>query len=465
MEFHDSIIRDLAALGVTPNIVTYTSDSFEIIHKYALQMIEEGKAFMDNTPQMEMRDERMKRVNSKNRDLPVEENLKLFELMCSGSEEGAEYCLRAKIDMTSKNGTLRDPVMYRANPLPHHRTGTKYHAYPTYDFACPIVDSIEGVTHAMRTTEYRDRDAQYAWFQRALSLRKVTIHSFSRLNFINTVLSKRKLAWFVEQGLVDGWNDPRFPTVQGMIRRGVSIDAMRDFMISQGASKKNVDMEWDKFFSNNKKFIDATAPRFVCVCDKVKVTVSNGPEEVEESKVPLHPKLPELGERPIRRFKHVIIERSDADTFEEGEKITLLNWGNVIVDSIVKNEEGEITEIIVTSKPEDIVFKGTKKVTWLADLPDLVKVKLREFDHLITKRVLEDGDKLEDFVNPVTEADTEAWTAPVFKEHVELHETLQFMRRGYYIADKLDNDEIELIMIPDGKKKSMSGLKGKLAHR
>ena len=245
-EYQTSIIEDLAKIGVKPDVVTFTSDYFETIRLYALSMIENGLAYMDDTPQEQMQDERMKRQNSKHRDQTPADALKHFELMCGGSEEGKVWCLRAKIDMTSDNGTLRDPVLYRQNTTPHHRSGTKYKAYPTYDLACPIVDSIEGVSHALRTTEYDDRNAQYMWIQKALGLRRVRIQTFARMNFMYTVMSKRKLTWFVDTGRVTGWDDPRFPTVRGVSRRGIDVDALKRFMCSQGASRRIVNMEWSK---------------------------------------------------------------------------------------------------------------------------------------------------------------------------------------------------------------------------
>jgi len=203
-EFQDSIVEDLAKLGVKPDLVTYTSDYFEAIAGYAKYMILNGLAYMDDTPQEQMKTERADRQESKHRNQSPEDAMKYFKLMSSGSEDGSKWCLRAKIDMQSDNGTLRDPVLYRQNLKPHHRSGTKFKAYPTYDLACPIVDSLEGVTHALRTTEYDDRNAQYQWVQKALGLRRSRVHTFSRVNFKNTVLSKRKLIWFVENGYVTG---------------------------------------------------------------------------------------------------------------------------------------------------------------------------------------------------------------------------------------------------------------------
>ena len=189
---------------------------------------------MDDTPQEQMQAERLEKKPSYRRDSSPEENVNIFNQLLLGHPDYIKYCMRAKIDMESVNGTMRDPVMYRYNPTPHHRTGTRFKAYPTYDFVCPIVDAIEGVTHALRTTEYNDRDEQYKWIQNALRLRKVHIWTYGKMNFVNTVLSKRKLTWFVENGLVDSWFDPRFPTVQGCIRRGMNVDALKAFILSQG---------------------------------------------------------------------------------------------------------------------------------------------------------------------------------------------------------------------------------------
>jgi glutamyl-tRNA synthetase len=232
--------------------------------------------------------------------------------------------------MSSDNGTLRDPVLHRQNLTPHHRSGTTFKAYPTYDLACPIVDSLEGVTHALRTTEYNDRDEQYQWILSALNLRKVRIHAFSRVNFVYTVLSKRKLAWFVEQGLVEGWGDARFPTVRGVVRRGVNVAALRTFIYSQGASRRVVNMEWNKFWAENKREIDKKAKRFMAIdaLRKVPLTITNhtGGDNVYLT-TSFHPKDPTVGERAIRIASQVSLEEADCLGMTVGEDIVLLRWG------------------------------------------------------------------------------------------------------------------------------------------
>jgi glutamyl/glutaminyl-tRNA synthetase len=232
------------------------------------------------------------------RENTIEFNLDQFEKLLQGVE--TEWCLRAKANMKSVNGCMRDPVLYRYNADPHLRTGTTFKAYPTYDFACPIVDSIEGVTHAMRTLEYKDRDEQYYWMLEALRLRPVKIVEFSRLNFQYTLLSKRKLTWFVNEGVVDGWMDPRFPTVQGMLRRGLVVENLRKFMIAQGASKRVVDMEWDKFWSDNARMLDPITPRYMAIttAGAVPIRFTGGddvPAGVEARTLALHDKNTELG--------------------------------------------------------------------------------------------------------------------------------------------------------------------------
>merc|ERR1712093_595556 len=186
-------------VGIKPDKTSYTSDYLEDLYQYGIRMIKEGHAYADDTDQETMRAERMDGIASKNRDKSVEENLAIFESMKEGSDIGRKYCIRAKMSVDNPNKAMRDPVIYRCNvDTPHHRTGTTWKMYPTYDFACPIVDSMEGVTHALRTTEYTDRNPQYQWFLDTLKLRQVHMWDFARMNFIRTVLSKRKLTKLVD---------------------------------------------------------------------------------------------------------------------------------------------------------------------------------------------------------------------------------------------------------------------------
>ncbi|GKF26794.1 glutamate--tRNA ligase, cytoplasmic [Tanacetum coccineum] len=200
-----------------------------------------------------MQKERMDGIDSKCRNNTVHENFELLKEMNAGSQRGLQCCLRGKLNMQDPNKSLRDPVYYRCNPIPHHRIGSKYKIYPTYDFACPFVDSIEGITHALRSSEYHDRNAQYLRIQEDMGLRKVHIYEFSRLNLVYTLLSKRKLLWFVENRKVDGWDDARFLTVQGIVRRGLQIKALIQFILEQGASKNLNLKEWDKALEHQQE--------------------------------------------------------------------------------------------------------------------------------------------------------------------------------------------------------------------
>jgi glutamyl-tRNA synthetase len=206
-DYHDAIVEDLALMGIKPDKVSYSSNYFQLLHDYCVKFIKEGYAYADDTDKETMAHERMNGIPSKRRDASVEDSLAHFEEMKSGSEEGQKWCIRAKISPDDKNKTLRDPVIYRCNQTPHRRTGSTWKVYPTYDFTCPILDSVEGVTHALRTIEYRDRNPQYDWMLNAAKLRGVQIWDFARMNFVRTLLSKRKLTKLVDSGAVRGWDE------------------------------------------------------------------------------------------------------------------------------------------------------------------------------------------------------------------------------------------------------------------
>lgn len=253
VHFEKVILEDVEMLQIKPDLFTHTSQYFDLMLDLCVKLLKEGNAYVDDTEAELMKQQREQKTESTNRNNSVEKNLKMWNEMLNGTEYGQKCCVRAKIDMQSANGCMRDPTIYRCKNESHPRTGNKYKVYPTYDFACPIVDSIEGVTHVLRTMEYHDRDPQFYWFIDALNLRKPYIWEYSRLSMTNTVLSKRKLTWFVNEKLVDGWDDPRMPTVRGVLRRGMTVEGLKEFIIAQGSSRSVVFMEWDKIWAFNKK--------------------------------------------------------------------------------------------------------------------------------------------------------------------------------------------------------------------
>nr|XP_060610232.1 bifunctional glutamate/proline--tRNA ligase isoform X7 [Anolis sagrei ordinatus] len=472
-DFEKVILEDVAMLHIKPDQFTYTSDHFEKIMKYAEKLIQEGKAYVDDTPAEQMKMEREQRVESKHRSNSVEKNLQMWEEMKKGTEYGQTCCLRAKIDMNSNNGCMRDPTLYRCKTQPHPRTADKYNIYPTYDFACPIVDSIEGVTHALRTTEYHDRDEQFYWIIEALGIRKPYIWEYSRLNLNNTVLSKRKLTWFVNEGLVDGWDDPRFPTVRGVLRRGMTVEGLKQFIAAQGSSRSVVNMEWDKIWSFNKKVIDPVAARYTALLKNEVVTV-NIPEAQEEMKeVAKHPKNAEVGLKPVWYSSKVLIEGGDAETLTEGEMVTFINWGNVIISKIHKNSTGKISSIDAKLNLENKDYKKTAKITWLAETPraPLIPAICVNYEHLITKPVLGKEEDFKQYVNRNSKQEELMFGDPCLKD-LKKGDIIQLQRRGFYICDQpyepvspysCKEAPCVLIYIPDGHTKEMptSGSKEK----
>ncbi|CAG9310365.1 unnamed protein product [Blepharisma stoltei] len=469
-DFVQNIIQDLEKLEIYPDAVSHTSDYFELMQVKIRELIASGHAYMDNTDVEVMRKERFDGVESKCRNQTVEENLAIFDEFVLGHRP--EYCVRAKIDMQCPNKCMRDPVFYRQNDIPHLKTGSKYKVYPTYDFACPIVDSIEGVTHTLRTSEYNDRNPMFNWVIGKLNLRPVHIHDFSKLNLVNTVLSKRKLQKLVDTGVVEGWFDPRFPTVQGILRRGLQIKTLKEFMLKQGHSKNTVFMDWSDLWADNKKVIDPIAPRYTAISAETPCLINliNGPAEPYEEEHPVHDKNAELGTKRVTYSNKVLIELEDAKEINPNEKITLMKWGNVVIDSIQENQtetfRGVPLKYILEGHLvlDDKDFKKTKKLTWLSAIDDkIAPASLVEFDVLITKAKLEEDDDFDALINRNSRFETKAFASFDIK-NLRPDAVIQLERRGFYRVDA-QRDSSVLFFIPDGRTKSMSVLGGKVDQK
>ena len=488
-EFVENILQDCETLGLKPDAVTYTSDSFSQILEMGSKLIREGNMYIDDTPLDLMRHERINRIESAARGNTVEDNLRLWGDMIAGNEKGLECAARFRMDMQSDNGSLRDPVAFRCNLSPHHRTGTTHKVYPTYDCACPFVDALEagnpsrkffsfttvfplcfktihffwsytlGVTHALRTSEYRDREDQYHWVQNMMGLRKVHIWDYSRLNFVYTTLSKRKLQWFVDHGYAESWNDPRFPTVQGLKRRGLQIEALKEFILMQGASRNVNLMEWEKLWTLNIRIIDPVCPRHTAVEDegRVAVTLLNGPVNTESVSVPRNKKYPSAGTKVSSRMSRIWLDLADAELLEEGVEVTLMDWGNCIIKKIFKDGPSGATVSMEAELNLKGCVKSTKmKLTWLPNMNELVPLKLLDFDYLITKKKVEEEDNLADVVNKQSKVEIRAHgDADLGK--LRKGDVLQLERKGYYVVDAGFEPGVQpmvLLCIPDGRTRS-----------
>ncbi|XP_044264891.1 bifunctional glutamate/proline--tRNA ligase [Tribolium madens] len=462
LHFEKVILEDVALLELKPDMFTHTSQYFDLMLEFCEKLLKEGKAYVDDTDPETMKMQREQKIEAASRNNTYEQNLKLWEEMKKGTQKGQQCCVRAKIDMQSPNGCLRDPTIYRCKNEPHPRTGDKYKVYPTYDFACPIVDSIEGVTHVLRTMEYHDRDPQFYWFIEALGLRRPYIWEYSRLSMTNTVLSKRKLTWFVNEGLVDGWDDPRMPTVRGVLRRGMTVQGLKEFIIAQGSSRSVVFMEWDKIWAFNKKVIDPIAPRYTAVDFKDPVTITVRGVKEECLSVPKHPKNTDVGNKSVWIGPKILIDRVDAECLKEGENATFINWGNLLIKKINK-EKNVITSIEAESNLENKDYKKTLKLTWLAvtNNAKFTPTWCVYFDHLISKPLLGKDEDFKQFIGHETRKEFQMIGDPELKK-LKKGDIIQLQRRGFFRVDvayepmdlaTCKEQPIILFYIPDGHTK------------
>lgn len=319
--------------------------------------------------------------------------------------------------------------------------------------------------------EYHDRDDQFYWFIEALGLRRPYIWEYSRLNMTNTVLSKRRLTWFVEEGLVDGWDDPRFPTVRGILRRGMTVEGLKQFIIAQGSSKSVVFMEWDKIWAFNKKVIDPIAPRYTALESQNRVVVNVAGAKLEATQVPLHPKN-DVGNKTVWVGPQVLIDYADAECLKEGENATFINWGNLMIKKVNKSGD-KITSVDAELNLDNKDFKKTIKLTWLCqqDLSEYPPTYCVYFEHIINKAVLGKDEDFKQFIGHETRSEVQMFGDPELKK-IKKGDIIQLQRRGFFKVDQAwapasefsgIEQPIVLFFIPDGHTKEMptSGLSKK----
>lgn len=452
VEYVNSIKEDVEWLGFHwDGDVRYASDYFGKMYDYAKKLITLGKAYVDDQTAEEIRQTRgdfsTPGTNSPYRDRSVEDNLKLFEEMKEGKYKDGEKVLRAKIDMADPNIVMRDPVLYRIVNAAHHRTGSEWSIYPMYDFAHPIEDAIERITHSVCTLEFEVHRPLYNWvLEDWEDTEKPRQIEFARLNVTKMVMSKRKLRALVEAGLVSGWDDPRMPTISGLRRRGYTPEAIRDFCNRIGVAKADSTVDIALLEFCIREDLKLKAPRPMVVIDPVKVIIDNYPEgQTEPCVVENNPENKELGTREVMFGREIYIER--ADFMEEpvkkffrlapGKEVRLKGAYFITCQSVVKDENGTITEIHCTYDPETKSGSGcTRKVKgtlhWV-EASTAVDIETRLYDYLL-KEESDGKDFLADFNH-------ESLQVMHSKGEASLANTVpgdrfQFLRQGYFVTDK-----------------------------
>lgn len=452
-EFVDSIKEDVKWLGYDWDRLYFASNYFDKMYESAVLLIKKGKAYVDDLSIDEIREYRgtLKDPGKESpfRNRSVEENQDLFERMRKGEFQDGEKVLRAKIDMASPNITLRDPVLYRILHKTHHNTGDQWCIYPLYDFAHPLGDALEGVTHSICTLEYEDHRPLYNWvIEECETGSKSKQIEFARLNLTNTVMSKRKLKQLVDEQVVDDWDDPRMPTISGLRRKGYTSEAIRSFCREIGVAKSYsvVDVQMLEHFI--REDLKLKALRTMAILNPLKVVITNYPEDKEEM-LPAenNPENPEMGIREIPFSREIYIEQDDfmedppAKYFRlfPGNEVRLKNAYFIKCNEVIKDENGNVSELHCTYDPETKSgsgFKGRKvkgTIHWV-EARNAVPAEFRLYESLMTDEEQEEGKTFLDYLNPDSLSIIKGFVEPNMKS-VVAQDKFQFFRHGYFNVD------------------------------
>lgn len=463
IEFVESIKHDVEWLGFEwSGNVRYSSDYFDQLHNYAVELINKGLAYVDELSPEQIREYRGS-LTAPGKDSPyrgrsVEENLALFEKMRNGEFAEGTACLRAKIDMASSFIVMRDPVLYRIKFAEHHQTGNKWCIYPMYDFTHCISDALEGITHSLCTLEFQDNRRLYDWV-----LDNITIpchprqYEFSRLNLEYAIMSKRKLNQLVTENIVEGWDDPRMPTVSGLRRRGYTAASIREFCQRIGVTKQDNNVEMMALEACIREDLNENAPRAMAVLDPVKVIIENLTTGVEMVTMPNHPNKPEMGSREVPFSREIYIDRAD---FREeankqykrlvlGKEVRLRNAYVIRAERIEKDAEGEITTIFCSYDPETLSKdpadgRKVKGVIHWVSVEHALPAEIRLYDRLFS---VPNPAAAEDFlttINPESLVIKHGFVEPSLAV-AQPEKAYQFEREGYFCADSRDSSAEHLV--------------------
>ena len=460
VEYVDAIKEDIAWLGFSwGDRFYYASDYFPKMYEIAVNLIKKGLAYVCQCTPEQVRENRGDLTTpavSPYRDRPIEESLDLFARMKAGEFEDGSMTLRAKIDLASGNFNMRDPVLYRISHMHHHRTGNQWCIYPMYDYAHPIEDALEGITHSLCSLEFEAHRPLYDWVIEHSELPcKPRQIEFARLNINHTVMSKRKLRLLVENGVVDGWDDPRMPTLSGLRRRGYTPLSIRNFCERIGVSKVNSVVEYSFLEHCLREDLNMTAQRVMAVLDPIKLIITNYPEDlVEEFEIENNPNCPEDGTRTITFSRESWIERNDFTEepvkgyfrFYPGNEVRMKTTYIVKCTGCKKDENGNVIEVYDPqtrggTTPDGRKVRGT--IHWV-DAKNALDAEIRLYDNLFTQADPEAGELLE-CINPDSLNVLEHCKVEASVKELDSHASFQFMRQGYFCFDSKDSKPEHLV--------------------